>query len=50
MHPSCSQESRFYCIFNEHETDASKYKLYICEQNEFKSLVHLILDFDQVTA
>jgi hypothetical protein len=50
MHCNCSQESRFCCVFNEHETDASQYKLYITEQNEFKSLVHLILDFDQVSA
>ena len=50
MHCSCSQDSRFTFVFNEHESDSSRFKLYICEQNEFKHLVHLWLDFTQVSA
>ena len=42
-------KSRFTCILNENETDSSKLRLHICEQNEFRHLVHLTLDFDQLS-
>ena len=48
LHCSCEVKSRFICVFNESENDPAKYRLYICEQNEFKHLVHLTLDFCQV--
>ena len=50
MHCSCSTESRFTCVFNEHESDADKCQLFFCEQNEFKNLVHLTLDFQRASA
>lgn len=50
MHNSPDLKSRFTCILNENETDPSKLHLHICEQNEFRHLVHLSLDFQQLTA
>ena len=45
MHCSCQQESRFTCVFNEHESEPNKYLFHICEQNEFRNLVHVTLPF-----
>lgn len=48
MHGSAEMKSRFTCILNENEDDSSKLRLHICEQNEFRHLIHLTLDFDQL--
>jgi hypothetical protein len=49
LHGSSELKSRFTCVFNESENSSDQQTLYICEQNEFKHLVHLQLSFNRIT-
>jgi len=49
LHNQNELKSRFSCVFNEGKDDPDSQTMYICEQNEFRHLIHLQLDFKRMS-